>query len=50
VRELAVAAEVPFAVLGEVRARRLVISPLIDVGLEDMQRAWATALPRRMAS
>ena len=49
VRELAAAAEVPFAVLGEVRGRRLVISPLIDVGLEDMQRAWATALPRRMA-
>jgi len=26
-----------------------VISPLVDVGLEELQRAWATALPRRMA-
>jgi phosphoribosylformylglycinamidine synthase II len=49
VRELATAADVPFAVLGEVRGRRLLISPLIDVGLEEVQQAWATALPRRMA-
>jgi phosphoribosylformylglycinamidine synthase len=48
-RELATAADVPFAVLGEVRGRRLVISPLVDVGLEEIQHAWATALPRRMA-
>jgi len=48
-RELATAADVPFALLGEVRGRRLVISPLVDVGLEEIQRAWATALPRRMA-
>jgi len=47
-RELATAADVPFEVLGEVRGRRLVISPLVDVGLEEMQHAWATALPRRM--
>jgi phosphoribosylformylglycinamidine synthase II len=49
VRELAAAADMPLAVLGEVRGRRLVISPLIDVGVEAMQQAWATALPRRMA-
>jgi phosphoribosylformylglycinamidine synthase len=48
-RELAGAADVPLAMLGEVRGRRLVISPLIDVGLEEMQRAWTTAMPRRMA-
>ncbi len=48
-RELAGAADVPLAVLGEVRGRRLVINPLIDVGLEEMQQAWAMALPRRMA-
>ena len=49
VRELAAAAEVPITVLGEVRGRRLVISPLIDVSVEELQQAWATALPRRMA-
>ena len=47
-RELASAAEVPLAVLGEVRGRRLVISPLIDVELEEIQRVWSSALPRRM--
>jgi phosphoribosylformylglycinamidine synthase II len=49
VRELAAAADVPCAVLGEVRGRRLVVSPLIDVSVEEMQQAWTTALPRRMA-
>jgi phosphoribosylformylglycinamidine synthase len=48
-RELATAADVPFEVLGEVRGRRLVISPLVDVGLAEMQQTWATALPRRLA-
>jgi phosphoribosylformylglycinamidine synthase II len=49
VRELAAAADIPLAVLGEVRGRRLAIGPLIDVGVEEMHKAWATALPRRMA-
>ena len=48
-RELATAADVPFAVLGEVRGRRLVVSPLIDLGVEEMHKVWTTALPRRMA-
>jgi phosphoribosylformylglycinamidine synthase II len=48
-RELASAAEVPLAVLGEVRGRRLIISPLIDVSLDEMHRTWTTALPRRLA-
>ena len=49
VRELAAAAEIPLAVLGEVRGRRLVIGPLIDVGVQEMQETWTRALPRRMA-
>ncbi|MFI5395142.1 MAG: phosphoribosylformylglycinamidine synthase subunit PurL [Candidatus Binatia bacterium] len=47
-RELAAAADVPLTVLGEVRGRRLVISPLIDVELEDLSRMWSGALQRRM--
>ena len=49
VRELAAAADIPLAVLGEVRGRRLVIGPLIDVGVQEMQETWTRALPRRMA-
>jgi phosphoribosylformylglycinamidine synthase II len=49
-RELAAAAEVPLSVLGEVRGRRLVISPLIDLDLEDLRRAWSNALPRRLSN
>jgi phosphoribosylformylglycinamidine synthase II len=49
-RELATAHEVPLTVLGEVRGRRLVISPLIDVEVDDLRRVWASALPRRMDS
>jgi phosphoribosylformylglycinamidine (FGAM) synthase-like enzyme len=47
-RELAAAAEVPLAMLGEVRGRRLIISPLIDLSLEELSRVWSEALPRRM--
>ena len=47
-RELAAAADVPLTVLGEVRGRRLVISPLIDLELEELSRVWTAALPRRM--
>ncbi|HXQ24033.1 MAG TPA: phosphoribosylformylglycinamidine synthase subunit PurL [Candidatus Acidoferrales bacterium] len=47
-RELATVHEVPVTVLGEVRGRRLVISPLIDLDLDEMRRVWTTALPRRM--
>jgi phosphoribosylformylglycinamidine synthase subunit PurL len=48
VRELAATADVPLTVLGEVRGRRLVIGPLIDCGLDELRRAWETALPRRL--
>jgi len=47
-RELASAADVPLAVLGEVRGRRLAINPLIDVDLDEMHRVWSSALPRRL--
>ncbi len=47
-RELAAGHDVPVTVLGEVRGRRLVINPLIDVGLEDLAQVWSAALPRRM--
>jgi len=47
-RELAAAAEVPLTTLGEVRGRRLVISPLIDVELDELRRTWTQAIPRRM--
>jgi phosphoribosylformylglycinamidine synthase len=47
-RELAAAADVPFATLGEVRGRRLIISPLIDLSLDQLSRVWSEALPRRM--
>jgi len=49
-RELAAAADTPLAVLGEVRGRRLVISPLIDLDLDDLRHAWSDALPRRLGS
>jgi phosphoribosylformylglycinamidine synthase len=48
-RELAAQAEVPVGVLGEVRGRRLVINPLIDVSVDELHRVWMAALPRRMA-
>jgi phosphoribosylformylglycinamidine (FGAM) synthase-like enzyme len=47
-RELATAADVPLSMLGEVRGRRLVISPLIDLDLQELRRAWSEALPRRL--
>ena len=49
-RELATAVDVPLAVLGEVRGRRLVISPLIDLDVEEIRRMWSNALPRRLRS
>jgi len=47
-REIASAAQVPFEVLGEVRGRRLVIQPSVDLDVDDMYAAWANALPRRL--
>ena len=47
-REIAAAAEVPLTILGEVRGRRLIIGPLIDVEVEELRRVWDGALPRRM--
>lgn len=47
-RELARAAEVPCATIGEVRGRRLRIGTLIDVSTADLRHAWADALPERM--
>jgi len=46
-RELAGAA-VPVSVLGEVRGRRLVIGPLVDLDLDELRRTWLDALPRRL--
>ena len=50
IRDLAAAADLPMTVLGEVRGRRLVISPLVDVECEEIQQVWMSALPRRMES
>jgi len=47
-RDLARMAGVPLSVLGEVRGRRLVINPLIDVEVDELWQVWSTALPRRM--
>jgi phosphoribosylformylglycinamidine synthase subunit PurL len=47
-RDLARDAEVPLTVLGEVRGRRLIIAPLVDVEIEELSRVWTNALPRRM--
>ncbi|GIW39999.1 MAG: phosphoribosylformylglycinamidine synthase subunit PurL [Candidatus Binatia bacterium] len=47
-REIAQRAEVPLAVLGEVRGRRLVIGEFLDLPLEELRRAWTRALPRRL--
>ncbi|MBI3783635.1 MAG: phosphoribosylformylglycinamidine synthase subunit PurL [Deltaproteobacteria bacterium] len=49
-REIASAEDVTLTVLGEVRGRRLVISPLIDVDCEELARVYYNALPRRMAA
>ena len=50
IREIAAEAEVPCAVLGEVRGRRLAINPLIDLDLSELRKAWTNALPRRMGA
>jgi phosphoribosylformylglycinamidine synthase len=47
-RELASEAEVPFAVLGEVRGQRLRIGTLVDLGLADVRRVWSESLAHRM--
>jgi phosphoribosylformylglycinamidine synthase subunit PurL len=47
-RELAGRHDVPFTVLGEVRARRLRIGGLIDVNVVDLHEAWSRSLPTRM--
>jgi phosphoribosylformylglycinamidine synthase len=49
-RELAAEADVPLAVLGEVRGRRLRIGHLVDLSVTDMRDAWANALARRMSA
>jgi phosphoribosylformylglycinamidine synthase len=49
VRELAESLQVPFTMLGEVRARRLRIGELIDMDVADLRATWTNALPRRMA-
>jgi phosphoribosylformylglycinamidine synthase len=41
-------ADVPCAVLGEVRGRRLRIGTLIDVSTADLRHVWADALAERM--
>ncbi|MCX8071858.1 MAG: phosphoribosylformylglycinamidine synthase subunit PurL [Candidatus Binatia bacterium] len=47
-RELAQQASVPCTVIGEVRGRRLVIAPWIDIECATLREVWANALPRRM--
>ncbi len=47
-RELAHRAEVPFAVLGEVRGTRLTIGSFIDVPVAELRDTWNQALPRRL--
>jgi len=47
-RDLAAALDVPLAVLGEVRGRRLRIGTLIDIPVGEMHRVWTEAIPRRM--
>ncbi|MDZ7377988.1 MAG: phosphoribosylformylglycinamidine synthase subunit PurL [candidate division KSB1 bacterium] len=47
-RDLAQQVGVPCTVLGEVRGRRLVIDPWIDLDCATLHEVWATALPRRM--
>jgi phosphoribosylformylglycinamidine synthase len=47
-RELARREEVPFAVLGEVRGRNLVIGELIDLPVEPARERWRRALERRL--
>jgi len=48
-RELAAVDHVPLMQLGEVRGHRLIISPLIDIEVEELRRVWSDALPRRMS-
>jgi phosphoribosylformylglycinamidine synthase len=47
-RELATSAGVALTVLGEVRGKRLVIEPLIDVAVQDLGDAWRAALQGRL--
>jgi phosphoribosylformylglycinamidine synthase subunit PurL len=47
-RDLAAAVDVPMAVLGEVRGRRLRIGTLIDIAVSELYRFWQEAIPRRM--
>ncbi len=47
-RDLAQQLGVPCTMLGEVRGRRLVIHPWIDVECSALREVWASALPRRM--
>jgi phosphoribosylformylglycinamidine synthase len=47
-RDLAAAAEVPCAVLGEVRGQRLRIGTLVDLSLADLRRVWGESLAARM--
>jgi phosphoribosylformylglycinamidine synthase len=49
-RDLAQQAGIPCAVLGEVRGRRLVVSPWIDIECATLRQVWENALPRRMES
>ncbi len=47
-RDLAQQLGVPCAMLGEVRGRRLVVHPWIDLECATLREVWANALPRRM--
>jgi phosphoribosylformylglycinamidine synthase len=48
-REVARRAEVPMAVIGEVRGTRLEIGDLIALDVAELKQRWTTALPRVLA-
>jgi len=47
-REIAAMNDVPLAMLGEVRGRRLRIGTLIDIPVTALYRVWGSAIPKRM--
>jgi phosphoribosylformylglycinamidine synthase len=47
-RELAAEAEVPFAILGEVRGQRVRIGTLVDLAVADLRKVWGESLAKRM--
>lgn len=48
-RELATRAEVPIAIIGEVRGHRLEIGELVALGVDDMHTRWSESLEKVLA-